>query len=56
MEWDAVVTESTGYGSGRMYKALGLEASTAVIGLDNILIKGRPSVVLPGVNLLLMSE
>ena len=33
-----------------------LEASTAVIGLDNILIKGRPGIVLSGVNLLLMSE
>ena len=33
-----------------------LDASTAVIGLDNILIKGRTGVVLPGVNLLLMSE
>jgi len=33
-----------------------LEASTAALGVDNILIKGRPGVVLPGVNLLLMSE
>ncbi len=33
-----------------------LEASTAVLGIDNILIQGRPGVVLPGVNLLLMSE
>lgn len=32
------------------------DAPTAVIGLDNIQIKGRPGVVLPGVNLLLMSE
>ena len=33
-----------------------LDASTAVLGIDNILIKGRPGVVLLGVNLLLMSE
>ena len=33
-----------------------LDASTAVLGIDNLLIRGRPGVVLPEVNLLLMSE